>query len=453
MYDVIIIGGGPGGYVAAIKGAQLGLKVALIEKETVGGICLNHGCIPTKTYLNSAKVYKTAKQSSDFGINIEGVSFDWGKILQRKNAVVKQLTQGVAFLLKKNKVDVYNGLAEVLSKNKISVNDQILETKNLIIGTGASAIIPNIDGLAEQYKKGNVLTYKEILNIDSVPESLVIIGGGVIGVEFATIFNAFGTKVTIIEMDNNILPSMDDDVRLAYSRRLKADGIDLIVNAKVTKVSKGKVQYTLNDEEGTISADVILCAVGTKANISGLEKLNLNIDNGNIVTNEYMQTNIENVYAIGDVNGKYMLAHVASHEGIVAVSNIAGRQETMKYNTIPACVYGSPEIASVGKTEKQVKELGLSYKVSKIPLQAIGKAITDGAKEGFIKLIVEEKHLEILGAHIYAPNATELISQIGLAMTNELTPVEIVNTVHPHPTLSELTLEAALQAIDKAIHI
>lgn len=453
-YDIVVLGAGPGGYVAAIKAAQLGAKVAIIEKETVGGICLNHGCIPTKTYLKSAKVYDTMKDAASFGVTTTGeISFDWAKILQRKNNVVKQLTGGVAFLLKKNKVDVYNGYGEVISPSEVKVGEETLKTKNLIIATGSSAIVPPIPGVKEAYEKGTLVTSRELLNITSVPKNLVIVGGGVIGVEFATVFNSFGSKVTIIEKMDGILPTMDNEVREAYAKRLKADGINVLTNAEVKTVNGEKITYNLDGKDVTLDADLILMAVGTRANSNGLEKLNLRMDRANIETDQYLRTSVPGVYAIGDVNGKFMLAHVASHEGIIAVEHALGKEpKAMRYDRIPSCIYGSPEIAAIGITEQEAKAKGLDYKVAKVPLAAVGKSLADGEKEGFAKIIVDKKYLEVLGMHIYAYNATELISEIAVTMELEGTAHELASAIHPHPTLSELTMETAMAVIDKAIH-
>ncbi len=453
-YDVLVLGGGPGGYVAAIKAAQQGLKTALIEKEVVGGICLNHGCIPTKALLKSAKVYKQFKHAADYGITLDGdVNFDWPSMMKRKDKVVKQLTGGVAGLLKKNGVDVFHGYGEVLSSSKVKVNDKTLETKNLILATGASPFIPPIEGLKEALDKGIAVTSRELLQIKEAPKSLVIIGGGVIGVEFATIFNALGSNVTIIEMMDGILPPMDDDIRKHYTKLLKRDGMDILTNAEVTSVDGHKVTFKHEGENHTISADTVLVSVGMRANSKGLEKLNLKMDRSAVHTNDTCETNIPHVYAIGDLNGKYMLAHVASHEGIVAVEHILGHEKTMNYDRVPNAVYGSPEIATIGKTERELKENKVSYKASTFPLVGNGKSIADGQTDGFIKLLVSDKYKEILGVHILAYNASDLIAELGVTMTLEGTAHELADTIHPHPTLSEIIMEAAEGAIGKPIHI
>lgn len=453
-YDVIVLGGGPGGYVSAIKAAQLGAKVALIEKEVVGGICLNHGCIPTKTLLKNAKVYKTVQHALDYGVVVDGnITFDWSLMLKRKNIVVKKLTMGVAGLLKKNGVETFIGLGKVLSAKQVEVNGEILETKNLIIATGASPIMPPIPGLKEAYENKIAVTSRELLQIENAPKSLVIIGGGVIGIEFATIFSSLGSKVTIIEKLDGILPMMDDDVRSAYAKILKRDGIEIYADSEVKKVSGNEVTYVTEGKETKVSADTILVSVGMRPNTNGLEVLKLKMDKNAVETNELMQTSVSNVYAIGDVNGKYMLAHVASAEGLVAAEHIMGKKASMRYDRVPNAVYGSPEIATIGFTEKEVKAKGLAYKVSTFPLMASGKAMADNEKDGFIKLIVSEKYKEILGAHILSYNASDLIAELGVTMELEGTAYEIAHTIHPHPTLSEIILEAAHGAVDKPIHI
>lgn len=453
-YDVVIVGGGPGGYVAAIKAGQKQLKVALIEAEVVGGVCLNHGCIPTKTLLKSAKVYQTIKQAKAFGITVDGeISYNWAEMMKRKNGVVRRLTTGVAGLLKKNGVDVYQGFGEVIDPETVKIGNETLKAKHLIIATGASPIVPPITGLKEAYEKGFAKTSREMLQIEEVPKELVIIGGGVIGVEFATIFNQLGSNVTIIEMQDGVLPMMDEDVRVAYAKILKRDGIVVHAKAEVKAIKGDKVVYHIDGKDVEIKADSILVSVGMRANTKGLEKLELKLERGAIVTDDQLRTNIKNVYAIGDVNGKYMLAHVASHEGIVAIENILGNEKKMHYDRMPSAVYGSPEIGAVGKTEKELKEQGIPYKVSTFPLMASGKALADNEKDGFVKLLVGEKYQEILGAHILSYNASDLIAELGVTMELEGTTAEIANTVHAHPTLSEIIMEAALGAIDKPIHL
>jgi len=452
-YDVVILGGGPGGYVAAIKAGQSGLKTALIEKEVVGGICLNHGCIPTKALLKSAKVYKQFLHAKDYGLLASEVGFDWKAIMDRKNGVVKKLTTGVAFLLKKNGVDVYNGLGTVKDKSTVEVNGETLKTKNLILATGASPVVPPIPGLQEAYEKGFAKTSRELLQIEKVPTDLVIIGGGVIGVEFATVFSSLGTKVTIIEMQDGILPMMDDEIRTAYTKTLKKDGITIYTSAAVTGVKGMDVLYQLNGKEEKVKADTILVSVGMRANSKGLEALNLKMNRAAVDTNDKCETSVKGVYAIGDLNGKYMLAHVASHEGLTAVENILGHDAKMNYDQVPSAVYGQPEIATVGKTEKQLKEEKIPYKVSKFPIVGVGKSIADGESEGFIKLLVGEKYKEILGAHIFSYNASDLIAELGVTMKLEGTAYEVADTIHAHPTLSEIVMEAAHGAIDKPIHI
>ncbi len=452
-YDVVILGGGPGGYVAAIKASQSGLKTALIEKEIVGGICLNHGCIPTKALLKSAKVYKQFLHAKDYGLKVDNVDFDWQAIMKRKNVVVKKLTTGVGSLLKKNGVDVYQGLGTVQDKNTVLVNDEILKTKNLILATGASPIIPPIPGLKEAYDNGFVKTSRELLQIDDVPKDLVIIGGGVIGVEFATIFSSLGTNVTIIEKLDGILPQMDDDIRSAYAKSLKKDGIKIYTSAEVKAIDGHDVIYKLDGSEYKVKADTVLVSVGMRANSKGFESLGLKMNRSAVDTNDKLETSVKGVYAIGDLNGKYMLAHVASHEGLTAVENILGHEKKMNYDQVPNAVYGQPEIASIGKTEQELKESGVNYKASTFPIIGVGKSIADGEKEGFIKLLVGDTYKEILGAHIFSYNASDLIAELGITMKLEGTAYEVADTIHAHPTLSEIIMEAAHGAVDKPIHI
>lgn len=453
-YDIVILGGGPGGYVAAIKAAQKGAKVALIEKDTVGGICLNHGCIPTKTLLKNAKVYKTIKNASDYGINIEGlVSIDWQKMLKRKNMVVKRLTIGIAGLLKKNHVDLYQGFGKVESPYEIHVNDEILMFKNLVIATGASPIIPPIKGLKESIDNGYVVTSKELLNIEEIPQSLLIIGGGVIGVEFATIFSQLGTKVTIVEKEDQILPMIDEDITLEYRKILKKEGINIVTSAEVISISNQNVTYHIKGENIEQSFDKVLLSVGMKPNLKGLENLNLEIERNAIKTDEFLRTSLNHIYAIGDCNGKYMLAHVASAEGMIAIEHIFGKKNKMQYEYIPNAIYGHPEVATIGLTEKEAKQRNLDYHVSTFPVMGLGKALADHEKDGFIKLITNPKTHEIYGAHILSYQASDLISEFGVTIELKGTAYHLAHIIHPHPTLSELILEVSHGAIGEPIHL
>lgn len=453
-YDIVVLGSGPGGYVAAIKASQLGKKVAIIEKESLGGVCLNWGCIPTKTLLKNAKVLKYVEHALDYGVVVDGkISIDWTSMLKRKNKVVKQLTNGVAGLLKKNKVDVFKGTGKVISKDKVEVEGEVLETKNLIIATGALPFIPPIKGLKEGIDKGFVKTSKEMLDIKSIPKKLVIIGGGVIGCEFATIFSAMNIEVTIIEKMDTILPMMDIDVRQEYIKSLVKDGVKISTNSEVKEITTNSVKYFMNDKEHSIEADTVLLSIGMKPNTKDLEVLNLKMDRSSIVTDETLQTSVKGVYAIGDVNGKFMLAHVASTEGIVAVENICGSNTKMDYNQIPSAVYGSPEIAMIGLTESEVKEKKIEYKVTKFPLAANGRSLAENDTRGFVKLIFDKKYGELLGGHILAYNASEILGELGTIMKLEGTAEEISSTIHAHPTLSEIILEAAHSFEGKPIHM
>lgn len=455
-YDIVVVGGGPGGYVAAIKATHFGAKVALVEKEAIGGVCLNWGCIPTKAFLKSAKIYNEILKASEFGIEVQdakNTKINWKQVVSRKDGVVKKLTGGVKMLLQKNGVDIYSGFGTFVDDTTLKVNDETLKAKNFIIATGASPVIPPIPGVKESYEAGILVTSKELLNIASIPKTLTIIGGGVIGIEFATVFSSFGTKVTIIEMMHDVLPNIDDEIRTAYLKNLKKANIDLNTSSKVTKVDKNTVTFEKDGKAQTIESDTILLSVGMKANLAGLESLNLTTEKQGIVINDYMQTNKKHIYAIGDVNGKMMLAHVASSQGIIAVEHIYGKQNKMNYNRIPAGIYGFPEIAHVGLTEQEAKKQKLEYDVQKFPLSANGKSLADGQTDGFIKLITTKKYKEIIGMHILAPNATDLISEAVMIMELEGTAHELAKAVHPHPTLSEITMEVAHAIVDKPIHI
>ena len=451
-YDIIVLGGGPGGYVAAIKAAQLKKKVAVIEKEVLGGICLNHGCIPTKAMLKSAKTYDLFKNAKEYGIVVDSslVSFDLNDIITRKDGIVKRLTGGVQMLLKKNGVDVYNGYGEVVSATQIKVNNETLNTKNLIIATGGTAIVPPIPGAKEAYEKGFAVTSRELLNVTDAPKKMVVVGGGVIGVEFATIFNSLGTEVTIIEMADSIITPMDDDVIDTYTKQLTKEGIKIITKAAVKNIGTKDVTYELDGKQVKLDTDLVLIAVGIGPNVEAVKNLNLELKGRGIKVDPRMETSVKGVYAIGDVTGEHMLAHVASAEGIVAVENILGGNKEINYNQIPAAIYGSPEIAMIGLTERDAKAQGIKYTVSKFPLAGNGKALADGESVGFIKLIKGAELDDIIGAHIFAYNAVDMIGEFGVAMRLEGTNFEIAETVHAHPSLSEIIMEAAM---DKPIHM
>lgn len=449
MYDIIILGAGPGGYVAAIKAAQLGAKVALIEKDSLGGVCLNHGCIPTKSLIKSAITYHTLKHAKNYGVSCENISFNLEDIIKRKDDIVKKLNGGIAYLLKKNNVCVYSGYGKIISKNEVEVNKEIIKTKNIIIAAGSRPIIPPIPGAKESKY---LLTSKEILNLKELPNKLTIIGGGIIGVEFANIFSALGSEVTIIERLPSILTSIDEEIVKYYLRSLKKNGVTVLTNSNVTLIKDNLVTYVKNEKEEILESNLILMAVGRRANIEDYKDL-VKVENGYVQTDGYLRTNIPNIYAIGDINGKYMLAHVASHEGIIAVEHILGKNPNpVDYRKVPTCVYGIKEIAGIGLTEQEVVKENKEYKVSKIPISAIGKALADGENEGFIKVITDSDK-NILGVWIYSYLATELISTFSVSIANNLTAKEMINAVIAHPTLSELSFEALLDAVSKAIHI
>jgi dihydrolipoamide dehydrogenase len=454
-FDIVIVGGGPGGYVAAIKAGQLGYKVAVIERENVGGVCLNWGCIPTKTLLKSAKVFEQLKHAKDYGIDVKPDSFsaNFPDMIKRKDSVVRRLTGGVAALLKKNGATLIKGLGEVVDATHVKVGDDVLETKFIILATGASVIMPPIPGLQEGFDAGFVLTSKEILDLKALPTSLVIVGGGVIGLEFATIFSSLGTKVTVIEKQPTILSSVDEEIRGLFFKKITKDGVQIFTNATVTSIGQGVVTYEVDGKATELNVDKVLMAVGMKPNTKSFASLNLAMEKAGVQVNERMQTNLSNVYAIGDVTGKFMLAHVASHAGLVAIDHIHGGDAKMDYRAIPNGIYTFPEIAMVGLTEQDAKAQGIDYKVSTFPVMANGKAMGENEKDGLVKIIVSKPYNEIIGVHIMASAATEMITEATLAINLEATAEELVHTIHPHPTLAEMMMEAAHGIIDKPIHI
>jgi len=467
QYDIIVLGSGPGGYPAAIRASQLGYKVAIVEKESLGGVCLNWGCIPTKALLKSAQVYDYMKHSKDYGIEADNVHQNFKNVVQRSRGVADKMSKGVQFLMKKNKIDVVMGYGKLISKGKLEVTTtdgakQILEAKNIIIATGGRARqLPNItiDG-----KK--IIGYREAMALPEQPKSMIIMGSGAIGVEFAYFYNSMGTKVTIVEYLPRIVPVEDEDISKELEKQFKKQGIDIITNASVetvdTKGSGVKAKIKTQTGETIIEADILLSAVGVVANIEniGLETLGIKTEKGKIPVDKYGQTNVPNIYAIGDCTPGQALAHVASKEGIVVAEAIAfndkklaHQPEPLDYNNIPGCTYCSPEIASVGLTEKAAKEAGHEIKVGKFPFMASGKASAAGATEGFVKVIYDAKYGEFLGAHLIGATVTEMIAEVVVARKLETTYHEILNAVHPHPTMSEALKEATAAAYGEAIDI
>ena len=454
-YDLTIIGSGPGGYVAAIKAAQLGLKTAIVEKEAIGGVCLNWGCIPTKALLNSAKVFKNFNDAKSFGIDVEKDSFsvNFKAMMQRKNKIVKKLTGGVSYLFKKNNVDVFDGEATVKDNHTVTVGSETLKSKKLILATGASPATPPIKGLKEGLKDGFVVTSKGILDLKEQPKNLTIIGGGVIGIEFATIFSTLGTEVTILEREDDILLGVDQEIKDMFKKALKKAKIKFLTNANVEKIAKDSLTYKTGDQEETLKSDKVLLSAGMQPNMKGLEALDLETEKGFVKTDHFMRTNVKDVYAIGDMNGNYMLAHVASKEGVIAVEHIKGSDHKMDYTKVPSGIYTFPEIAQVGLTEQEAKDQGLDIKISTFPITANGKALAENQSIGMVKMIATKKYGEIIGVHILSDSATELISEAVLGMNLETTALDIAQAIHPHPTLSEMLHETAHGIVDKPIHI
>ena len=464
-YDVVIIGAGPGGYVAAIKAGQAGLKVACIDKAQLGGICLNWGCIPTKAFLKSAEVFNAMKHPENYGLSIEGTAkADLGAIIDRSRNVSGTMTQGIDFLFKKNKVDHIQATAKIIASNLIEATDAegnktLIETKNVMIATGASPValpFAPIDGT-------NIMSYRHALSEREQPKKLLVIGAGAIGTEFGYFFNSIGTEVHIVEMADQLLPVEDADTAKVLKTQFKKQGIKVYTKTKTKSVEiieDGKIKVTLENAKGKeteIEVDRVLSAVGMKANSQGLglENAGVELDNrGNIIVNEFQETSSKGIYAIGDVAGRQMLAHKASAEGEVAIAHIAGQNvHGVNYGQIPGCTYCQPQVASVGLTEKAAKDAGYSLKIGKFPFTASGKAHGVGAPEGLVKLIFNKDTDEILGAHIVGYDATEMIAELSLAMKLEATWEEIAHTVHAHPTLSEAVMECAMDANGTAIHI
>ncbi len=460
-YDVLVIGSGPGGYVTAIRASQLGLKTAVIEKESLGGICLNWGCIPTKALLKSAQVYDYLKHVDAYGLKAEAIDKDFNAVIKRSRGVAEGMSKGVQFLMKKNKIDVINGFGKIKTGKKVDVTAEdgtVTEytANHIVIATGArSRILPS---LPQDGKK--VIGYRQAMNLPTQPKSMIVVGSGAIGVEFAHFYNAMGTEVTIVEYMPNIVPVEDKDVSKQMERSFKKAGIKVMTNSSVESVdtSGDGVKATVKTKKGeeVLEADIVLSAVGIKTNIEniGLEDVGIITDRDKILVNDFYQTNIPGYYAIGDVTPGPALAHVASAEGITCVEKIAGlHTEAIDYGNIPGCTYATPEIASVGLTEEKAKEQGYDIKVGKFPFSASGKAKAAGTPEGFVKVIFDAKYGEWLGCHMIGAGVTDMIAEAVLGRKLETTGHEVLKTIHPHPTMSEAVMEAVADAYDEVIHL
>lgn len=463
IYDIAVLGGGPGGYVAAIRAAQLGFKTVVIDKDNLGGICLNWGCIPTKSLLKNAEMYDSIKNhAKDFGISYDNLSFNFTEIIKRSRSISEKISKNVEMLIKKNKIERIKGIGNLVSKNSIAVTKpdgsiEEITSDKIIIATGARPrFLPNIP-----VDRKNIITSSEAMTLTELPKELIVIGAGAIGVEFAYFYSVLGTKVTIIEMLEQILPIEDKEISETLYKSLKKRGINIFTNTKVVKAEVDgdivKVTIEKDGEEKILTADKVLNAIGVVGNIEnlGLEELGIETYKNHIVVDrENYNTNIEGVYAIGDVIGAPWLAHVASAEGITCVEKIKGLPTPkVNYDSIPGCTYCQPQVASIGLTEQKAKEKGYEIKVGKFPFMASGKAFAIGERDGFVKLIFDAKYGELLGAHIIGSEATELIGELGLAKTLEADPETIIKTIHAHPTLSESIMEAAANALGESIHI
>ena len=460
-YDCIVIGSGPGGYVAAIRAAQLGLKTACIEREHPGGICLNWGCIPTKALLKSAQMYTELSHAEDYGLSVGSTGFDMGKIIDRSRGVVDKMTGGVKFLLKKNKVDLIMGHGRIEPGNMVVVKDDSgKETsysyKNVIIATGGRArTLPNLPVDHER-----VITYKDALALKQKPEKMLVIGAGAIGIEFAYFYNSFGTDVTVVEVVENILPIEDDEVSKQLTRSFKKVGMNIKTQTMVESIErKGESVSALlkvGDKSEQWTGDYVLVAIGVQGNVEdiGLEKIGIRPERSFIKVDEFYRTGVPGVYAIGDIIGPPLLAHVASHEGIIAAEHIAGHNpHPINYSQVPGCTYCIPQVASIGMTERKAKEEGRNYKTGKFPFSASGKAVASNHTEGFLKVIIDAESEEVLGVHIIHPEATELLAEASVIMSHEGIATSVANTIHAHPTLSEAMMEAFADSLGQAIHI
>ncbi|MFM2156776.1 MAG: Dihydrolipoyl dehydrogenase [Bacteroidota bacterium] len=460
-YDLVVIGSGPGGYVAAIRASQLGMKVAVVEKESLGGVCLNWGCIPTKALLKSAQVFEYLKHAADYGITVTEGKADFNAVVKRSRGVADGMSKGIQFLFKKNKIDVIMGYGKLKPGKKIEVTAadgkvSMIEANHIMLATGSRS--RNLPNMPQDGKK--IIGYREAMVLPEMPKSMVIVGSGAIGCEFAYFYSAMGTKVTIVEFMPNIVPVEDEDISKQLEKSFKKMGINVMTSSSVESVDTAgsgcKVKVKTAKGEEMIECDIVLSAAGVVSNLEniGLEEVGVITDKGKVLVNDFYQTNIPGIYAIGDIVKGPALAHVASAEGICCVEKIAGMHvEPINYGNIPGCTYCSPEIASVGMTEKAAKEAGYEIKVGKFPFSASGKAQAGGASEGFVKVIFDAKYGEWLGAHFIGANVTEMIAEVVVARNLETTGHEIIKSIHPHPTMSEAVMEAVAMAYGEVIHL
>ncbi|WP_082233898.1 dihydrolipoyl dehydrogenase [Halobacillus massiliensis] len=468
-YDLVVLGGGTGGYVAAIRASKLGLKVAIVEKREMGGTCLHRGCIPSKALLRSAEVFRQTKEADAFGITVETPILNFSKVQERKQAIVDTLHKGVQGLMKKGKIDMFEGFGRILgpsifspSAGTISVElnsgeeNEMIVPKNVLIATGSSPkTLPGLE-IDGEY----IMTSDEALHMKELPDTMIIVGGGVIGIEWASMLADFGVDVTVLEYLPGILPTEDEEIAKEMRKQISKKGVNIVTDAKVLtdtlkKDGQVSIEAEVNGENKLFQADRMLVSVGRSANVSniGLENTDIEVENGVIKTNQYYQTKESHIYAIGDVIGGMQLAHVASHEGITAVEHMADKNpHPMDYDQVPTCIYSSPEVASVGLTQKQAEEQGYEVKVGKFPFKAIGKALVFGETDGFVKIIADKKSDDLLGVHMVGPHVTDMISEAGLAKVLDATPWEIAESIHPHPTLSEAIGEAAMAVDGNQIH-
>ncbi|WP_282126498.1 dihydrolipoyl dehydrogenase [Marinifilum flexuosum] len=462
-YDLIVVGSGPGGYVAAIRASQLGMKVAVVERAELGGICLNWGCIPTKSLLKSAQVFEYMKHAGDYGLSVDGdVKADFEKVVARSRGVAEKMSGGIQYLFKKNKIEVLNGFGKLVGNKQVEVSAEdgtktTYEAKHIILATGArSRELPN---LPQDGKK--IIGYRKALTLEKLPKSMIVVGSGAIGSEFAYFYSTMGTKVTLVEFMPNILPVEDEEVSKQMGRSFKKNKIKVMTKSTVESVEgeEGNLKVNIKNKKGEMEVhecEIVLSAVGITPNTEGigLEEVGVATENGRVIVDDYYRTNVEGVYAIGDIVKGPALAHVASAEGITCVEKIAGMKvEPIDYTTIPGCTYTTPEVASMGMTEQAAKDAGHEVKIGKFPFSASGKASAAGANEGFVKLVFDAKYGELLGAHMIGANVTEMIAELIVARKLETTGHELIKAIHPHPTMSEAVMEAAAAAYDEVIHI